>query len=489
MSDRCAAWRLALIAIALAGALAACKKASADYCTDDTACREVDTHCDVVNMICISDFTPDAEPIPCDQTHPCPDTLPFCDESNGPGVCAICGEGGPNACPPSQPVCVDNGCAGCTSDVQCVDSEVCMDDGTCADEGDVLYVAPTGGGDTCGKDTPCTLATAVGRLSAARNIVHLSPELHMITSELNPLFSSTFIGRDATIQLNATNQEVFDLSGAQRTITFLYVDITGGDGSNDLEGNGIQCASGITVNARHLEVGPNDGVGIRSTGCKINLVDVELINNDDGLNAVGGDTVISQSIVRNNTVIGINYSNGTLVLRRSVVLSNLGGGVSLNGGTHTLENNLLVGNGAPAAGVGGVAFNLAGTYTLRFNTIAGNDVSGTGLDAIQCNGVGLVLDLSSNIIAEEAHDPGCAHESSLFPEDVVPPSGTGNIVGDPMFITEAIANPLVDGFYRIQALSAARNAGESIAEVAEDIDGEARPESGTTPDIGADEVH
>jgi hypothetical protein len=63
----------------------------------------------------------------------------------------------------------------------------------------------------------------------------------------------------------------------------------------------------------------------------------------------------------------------------------------------------------------------------------------------------------------------------------VPVVGTGNIVSDPQFTAPAQNN------FHLQVASPLRDAADPAATLADDIDGEARPQ-GSGRDVGADEI-
>jgi len=97
-------------------------------------------------------------------------------------------------------------------------------------------------------------------------------------------------------------------------------------------------------------------------------------------------------------------------------------------------------------------------------------------------GAGADLVWKNNIFAESiaARDEGTAWENNLFwnVPSIIIKSGSGNIVGDPKFVDPA------DGDFHLQPDSPAIDAGQAIAEVADDYDGTPRPQ-GSAYDIGA----
>jgi hypothetical protein len=475
-----------VLAAAIACALAACKKASADYCTGDGMCPD-DEHCDVPNMICISDLAPDAEPIPCDVDHPCnaQGPLPFCDGTQ----CVVCGEGGPSACPDEQPICVDNSCAACANDTDCP-SGVCMDDGSCADEADVLYADPAGlPTSPCTRSMPCDLPTAVGMLTTSVNVIHLAAGTmpYALTVPLNVGLTSTLIGRGAVIEYTSgTPGPVFNLIAGSRTITFAFVTIQGGKGALPQgQGDGIACAAGTSVVGRQITITGNAAAGIYTAGCNVTLSGSRLSSNPYGLYSDGSTTEITGAIIRDNTLAGIKFSTGSLTVKRSTITGN-GGGIDSDGSTLMIENNVIALNGTGFNDTGGISVAGTGTRVIRFNTIARNVTNGVPT-TIYCN-LGTTIEGSNNII-DGTISAECSSIYSLFTTGPMP-AGIGNTVGDPMFIDEpgAPPDPLPAGFFRIEALSAARDRGENTLDVPDDIDGESRPE-GSLPDIGADERH
>src|SRR5690606_27630445 len=121
-------------------------------------------------------------------------------------------------------------------------------------------------------------------------------------------------------------------------------------------GHGINCSDSggpPTVRVRDATIGPNPGVGIRSTGCTIELVSSTLSGNTGG---------------------GLSANGGSVELVSSSLLGNTAGGLSLQDSSFVVLNSLIAKNGGVTSSFGGA--NLSGTSESRFehNTVFDNRV-------------------------------------------------------------------------------------------------------------------
>jgi hypothetical protein len=469
----------ALAATALAGVavLAACKRDTSLYCdTNDTTCPS-GYYCEPINRICIE--LVDGAVIPCDQTHPCSEPLPFCLD----GTCAECG-GNPDCEDNPLPVCgPDNTCIGCEIDDDCADG-VCLFDGTCADADNVIYTEPNGlASGACDIAVPCDLDYGATLVDATRNIIHLAPGEHDTTTSVDPGASATLIGRGAQIRYTGgpdDNVVEFDGSG---TLGIYYLEIHSGRGAVP-QGSGIRCQNGTLI-LRDVTVRTNDNSGIYLNPCDADIENVRVFSNDAyGLYVNGGAVTVNDATIRNNTNLGVRVVSGDAVIRRSIIRNNAEGGLDFTGGPHTVENTLIIANGNGGSQVGGVRFAF-GSQVFRFNTLAANNnASGDNTGMICAD----TWTGSSNLFDDEV-DPECVMDFSLFTVGAgVPVGGANNVIGvtDPMFVT---TDPAMAGFYHLEPGSMAVNAAEALTDVIDDVDRQPRPSpSNTARDIGADEV-
>jgi hypothetical protein len=239
--------------------------------------------------------------------------------------------------------------------------------------------------------------------------------------------------------------------------------VQGGDGA--ATGFGIDCAA-ATLTGRDIAVEGNAAAGINSIGCAVTL---------------------HHARVAGNQGPGIAASGGSVAMARSLVVANQGGGVVLASALFDLNNNFIVRNGNPTSGFGGVLISQVttrGTHVFEFNTVAHNQATIGSTPGVICTIVTAPLSFGSSIVfgnatGTQVEGANCAWSySDIGPVPVV---GTGNIVSDPQFTAPAQNN------FHLQVASPLRDAADPAATLADDIDGEARPQ-GSGRDVGADEI-
>jgi hypothetical protein len=104
---------------------------------------------------------------------------------------------------------------------------------------------------------------------------------------------------------------------------------------------------------------------------------------------------------------------------------------------------------------------------FEFNTVADN-VSQSATNGLSCSGVSFGV---SNSIFTNNVINNCNITWSLTGLSGPPAMGMGNKVGDPLFVSRTLLDPI---FYHIDKMSAARNAADPAATIEKDIDGQTR---------------
>jgi hypothetical protein len=370
---------------------------------------------------------PDAPPgtVACESDVGCMPPVPRCEL--GGGVCVACL--GPADCAdPIAPVCDAFACRACVADADCA-STVCLGDGSCADPARVIYASAAGAG-TCGLGDPCQVETALGLVSATRDIVKLAPETYQRTVALAVPQVVTIAGRGATFQSQLAGFEsVLNTSG---NVTIVGLVMLGAAGSS-----AIMCTAGSLA-----------------------LREVRL---DGGL--YGGAASACAFTADRLTIVNMQYY-----------------GYSFSDGSATITNSVIARNGGQSI-IGGLYFYNVPSGAITHTTIADNQITdGSGFGALYC--MNSLLAIDSNIVfGNEAPqiDPQCSVSYSIVDGAYV--GGTGNQVADPLFVSAAT------GDYHLQAASPARQIASPASTATIDFDGEARPQPAATPaDAGADEV-
>jgi Right handed beta helix region len=359
------------------------------------------------------------------------------------GVCVQCTALNSGECQGMTPVCgSDNSCRGCNRDSEC-ESKVCNSaTGACTAETTILYVAPAGRGTDCTRADPCdTFSEAIGKVSAARDIILVAPGS----------YSERVTIANANLTISAMGAELSAQTPGQ------LIDITG---SSIVSIRGLRIHSGLGVN----------GDGIRSS--------------DQGGNSPS--LTLRQVTIEANGGKGISASGGALTVTQSTVSGNQGGGISAMNATFDITNNFVVGNGNPlvnGSDVGGVSLQgPPGQNRFEFNTVAFNAAKqGTLLAAgIACSVTNLVA--PGNIVTSN-------NEGLTFPTQTKGVCSYGNSFTDPgsevntLKFKSITTNP-PDFHLTIESPASVVDAGGACTGV--DVDGDARPQ-GVACDLGADE--
>lgn len=441
---------LILAALSLLGMAAACNPR---YCAGnpDDDCRK----------------SWDAGPQVCQGNDDCAAPTGVCD-IDVTMMCVQCTVSEPGACSGVTPVCVSNQCQKCTAHGQCAASNVCLPDGSCADGQQVAYVANGGAGTVCTQASPC--GTLDDGLKAGR------PYVKVAAGTVTDTKTTTIDGRAVTILADP---------GAQVSRTNAGVILQVQNDGADVKIFDLEIMGGIGA--------ANPAISIPSGGApKLTLTRVTVDGNQGiGILAASGSLTLSRSSVSTNTGGGISISgSGALTMSRSTVRGNTGGGISVSGVQFDITNSFIVQNGGLLSLVGGIdlpQIAATGSHRLDFNTIAANAGNASVNSGINCSTVVVPVVFNSNIIygnvvSSGGKQLGGSLMCSAVYSDVGPdPSvGTGNINMDPMFV-----NP--QNNFHLMATSPAKDVADPAATLAEDIDGDVRPQ-GPRRDMGADEI-
>jgi hypothetical protein len=387
----------------------------------------------------------DAGPKLCTGNGDCAAPTGVCD-LDATMMCVQCTPSEPGACSGATPACVSNQCQKCTMHAQCAASNVCLPDGSCADEQQTAYVASGGSGTTCTKASPC--GTLDDGVKAGR------PYVKIAAGTVTDTKTTTIDGRAVTILADP---------GAQVSRANAGVILQVQNDGTDVKVFDLEITGGIGA--------ANPAISIPSGGApKLALIRVKV----DG-----------------NQGTGILASAGTLTLSRSIVSTNTGGGISISGAEFNITNTMIVMNGGATSAFGGLKIDgitVAGTRILDFNTITANIGPMTVNTGITCGTVLVPLMFSSDIVYANIVSGGgvqmggsanCSATYSDVGPDTVP--GSGNINLDPMFVS-----PLQSNFH-LKTTSPAKDVADPAATLADDIDGDTRPQ-GSRRDMGADEI-
>lgn len=403
----------------------------------------------------------------CTSNEQCETTKPVCDVA-GSQTCVQCTAAQPAACSGSMPVCgTDQNCRGCQAHAEC-SSSACLPDGACAAESSVAYVAASGSGTTCSKAAPC--GTLAAGLATNRSVVKISGLIKDTQTTTIDAKAVTIIADPGAILDRDGDGVILEVRNTNADVKIYDLQISGASGGvGDV---GISLPSGGTpkLMLTRVKVSANIGGGISSSS---------------------GLVTLAQSTVSGNAASGISALGGQLSIVRSTISGNGGGGIKIDGAAFDITNSFIVQNGGPTSLVGGINLGtVSGTGARRvdFNTIAANGGTATVNSGINCGTVGAPLVFSNNIIYGNAVSGGgkqvggsanCATSYSDVGPDAT--TGTGNINQDPAFINSA------QGDFHLMNNSPAKNAADGAATLANDVDGDARPQ-GAARDIGADEI-
>ncbi len=269
------------------------------------------------------------------------------------------------ACTSQMMVCgTDQTCHGCIVDSDCgTTSMVCLPSQSCATESAVLSAAPDEFGPDCTKAAPCSVATAVSKLSTERHIIKMTTTTASGVDyvggaiEINtPAFGVQIIATGTTYKSTDATKPV--LTAAGQNLEVLAMTIL------DPLNTGIACTGG-TLTLRRVSVSGSPQRGLEATGC-------------------------------------------TLTVERSRFSSNKLGGMQITTGKAEIRNNIIDRNGTSGSGgtVDGAIHIVGAEGRLAFNTIALNLSRGGGSDrvgGIKCIAAAAGFFIVRNIVVDNGN--------------------------------------------------------------------------------------
>jgi len=361
----------------------------------------------------------------------------------------------PTGCGDTAPICEAGTCRACLADSECA-SDACLEyTGRCADETEVIYVAPGGGGGDCTRMQPCRPGTAFNRVQANRTVIRLAPGNYVEQLKTNTEGDVTTIVsgpmRDPSAVVVSSKTAATAVLEGPTVLEGVTLVATSGDG--------VTAMADATLHRVHITQAMESGI---EAFAPVHLFDSRI------------DEAATHGIYSATTGIEVE------VVRSRIVDCTSGGITLASPARLTVASSVIARNGTATSPNGGifVAAPLMGS-AIRYSTIASNRIDpANGAPGIRC---GEALSVSDSIIATNGMgvaqvDAACVTTNSLYTAPMA--SGTGNMLGAPMFVDED---------YHISSQSAARNVGAQVNGLPADIDGESRPR-GMAPDVGADEI-
>ncbi len=343
---------------------------------------------------------------------------------------------------------------------------------TVNDNGDATDAAPGNGVcETAAGSGLCTLRAAITEANAlagddsigfGAGITSISVSGQIVISS-NIIINGTGAGvlTVQNIAVPSTTSRVFDITGAQSTVTISGMTISGG-GVTTGDGGGIRSAGILTVNdciiTNNVNTGTaNNGGGIRGgTGSTLNINNTIIHGNRSassaGLSFAGANLSVNNSVIRGNGATNGNGGGANIAGTVSVTITNStfanntalnsSGGFFINRGT--VSNTTVSGNtanGTAANGGGGVRIQ-AGANTVSFVscTITNNNApnAATGARSGLWTETG-TINLSNTIIAANI-----AQDIQRDGTSVIASSGF-NLIGENTSVTTEFPDGLPNG--------------------------------------------
>jgi hypothetical protein len=399
----------------------------------------------------------------CMNNAECTVPTPVCDTTRS--MCVACTPDEPSACRGTTPTCgADDTCRACAADADC-ESSTCLPDGSCAAPIEVLHAAPDGRPmASCMPADKCSLLRAIALIDGTKVTIHLDAGRYDLAETVALPGSLRLVGRGAVIHAVTVVGATVRL-GQDAEIELDYLTVDGAGTTNGGGGAGISCTS-AALTAREIVVANHATIGIAAANCTL---------------------TISHSQITGNHGLGLQALGSAVTMTRSKVIGNLGGGVVIESPLEfDLENNLIAQNIGADAQSGFAVFGVdaSAPHVFAFNTVAQN------LSASPAPGVGCFTAGSQRVVFANNIVFGNVSTTTLSQvvtdncefafSDIGPATfaGTGNIAGDPQFVSAAT------GDFHLQVTSPARDAADPAATLAVDLDGAPRPR-GAGRDVGA----
>jgi len=391
-----------------------------------------------------------------------------------------------------------------------------------------LFVSPSGSGNACTQDQPCSLATALSLVPGGYTI-YLAGGTYTGTGEGVVLLTKTITLRGGW---NGAGGSTVVVDAAAYPTT---LDGQGFELCIYIDNNSSPTIEGLILTGGYHERGA--GIHVRSGDPTISgntITGNSATQQGGGIYVHSGNATVSNNTITENSAGdyggAISVRSGDLTISGNTITHNTvrygGGGVSMGTATVRMEGNTIAYNQASYGG----AMQVATTYLwLAGNTIVHNEATsavvagGDGVQVIAENNVlarnggtafeisvgqgilthntvaanqrgvllqyGAVLTATNNILADHTavsisvggggSRVAVADHNLFWGNASDPVAGTNTVLGDPHFVNA------FGGDYHLGLGSAAVDAGVD-ADVTTDIDGDVRP-LGAGFDIGADE--
>ena len=448
----------AMIILAL---LAACETKSALYCEKNPG---VCTSTDV-----------DAGPTPpvCSVDDDCTSPTPHCLDMTACVQCRTSSD-----CANPLPTCgADHTCGICKVDTDC-DSLICLEGGTCAATTDVAFIGGTDTANTaCTKPAPCaSIRTAFALPSFPRYVRAVADVTETSTIVLDGTQVVDVYGAGHKMVL-ATTGAGFDISGTV-VIGIRDLELAGGTSSTD-----CIAQAGAEVSLQNLSIHSCTTNLISDVSGKLTIRESRLFSARVGISITGvGIVDLHHStvfdIAENGLLVNNASAPGKIQTVEATVFARCGSAItSANKGFAALDvraglemtNSIVVQSGSNFSAVGGLKLTPTNSAVVESSTFADN-AGLTPNTAISCASSATIHD--SIVLGDPAAgSTACTATFSLV--DVVPTGGTGDLTGDPKFVSTT--EPTDPTFYRIGAGSKAIGSADPTSTLATDIDGKPRP--------------
>jgi hypothetical protein len=388
----------------------------------------------------------------CTGDEQCSGTTPFCVDRS----CSLCRSS--SNCSASRPVCdmASHDCRSCVKDSEC-DSGACdLAAGTCVDQSAIRYASPSGTpADPCARLLPCSLDKAATSVDAGHPYIVLLPGVHVVGAGFGAQ-NATICGNDATINANSA---VFVVSNGS-SVTMRDLKLVG----KNMPDRSIIKIDGAELALDHvtLDLDPSSGQVAAITGTSLSsVISIRKSTIVHGIiNMFGSATIDESTFIASAVAVQQSNDNGTSITNNVFVAGAVDDGLSVydpsNGsiiGAAIVADNTFV-RGSVYCGLGEA---LLKSKFFESNIFFGTEIHGTM--------------------------PGCHYDFNLLSADQAL-GGTGNIIGDPLFVNAA------GNDFHLRAGSPAIDAADPAPRTpnTHDHDGNSRSQGGRS-DIGAFEYY
>lgn len=375
------------------------------------------------------------------------------------------------------------------------------------DAATIRYVTTTGSGTACDEGTPCSIQEAFVQ-SINGDEIRVAAGTYVVNLNITQSVTLTGGYEDnnwAVGSLPSINLTTLDGNGTGSVIQITGVASPTIEGFIIQNGNSNSIGGGIFSNGSGATI-RNNIIRNNADGGIFDDQGAWIANNEIYLNTARG-IIVANSGANNTTHILFNkiYSNtenstgagvfvsanGQAFIEGNYIYENssnfVGGGIGIDqNGFATIQNNMIHNNNASIEG-GGIY--VAEAANIWHNTIVDNVATSGGGGGIMANGA--TVNISNTIIVSNtgATPTGIKQSAStitggnnnIFNNDL-----SGGISLTPTISSDPQFSNYINNNYHLHTTSPNIDKGENLAEVIQDIDGEARPNN-VGWDIGADE--